>query len=361
MTDSFNAIHNREAYSTLCRKELRPDLFNSDDPCTVVTSDKFNMEYSCKLHDEATVGTERKVTKFFQTPVEIDEARTLSRALLNHRVQELRNLHGQEWILATDGSFDSKTNDPAGWGLFVLSPSGVCWLFSGSTEIGKDMDGWHGEEDHTNNTGEMKAMLAAHVFIQHLQNIAGWQEARHEAPVQRLRDAQHVTIPGQEWLDSLPNLRKQEPYDFLLRALIEQLMNSGQRTISIAELKKRIVFDSEIAGFAAMGTRQVTNHVKLASVLQTMRRQIRRKEEIYMQWTPGHSKHHGNEMTDGLAFLGSTGTSFCPVWMKMAFRKLHKRVVEMDTKEPTQEFTPLQHKGWSGYCDILITAAENSY
>ena len=88
-------------------------------------------------------------------------------------------------------------------------------------------------------------------------------------------------------------MRKQEPYDFILRALFEQLTNSGQRTISIAELnmKKRIVYDSEIAGFAAMGTRQLTNHVKLASVLQTMRRQIRRKEEIYMQWTPGHSKH----------------------------------------------------------------------
>ena len=35
--DSFNAIHNREA--ALCRKELRPDLFNNEDPCTVVTSD----------------------------------------------------------------------------------------------------------------------------------------------------------------------------------------------------------------------------------------------------------------------------------------------------------------------------------
>ena len=121
------------------------------------------------------------------------------------------------------------------------------------------MEAWHGEENHTNNTGEMKAMLAAHVFIQHLQSIAGWQEARHEAPVQRLRDAQYVTIPGQEWLDSLPNLRKQEPYDFLLRALIEQLMNAGRRTNSIAELnmKKRIVFDSEIAGFAAISCQTV--------------------------------------------------------------------------------------------------------
>ena len=89
----------------------------------------------------------------------------------------------------------------------------------------------------------MKAMLAAHVFIQHLQDIAGWKEARHEAPVQRLRDVQKVTIPGQEWLNSLPNPRKQEPYDFILRALIEQLIKFRQRTISIAELnmKKRIV------------------------------------------------------------------------------------------------------------------------
>ena len=169
-----------------------------------------------------------------------------------------------------------------------------------------------------------------------------------------------MTIPGQEWLTSLPNMRKQEPFDFILHALIEQLINSGQRTISIAELnmKKRIVFDSEIAGFAAIETRQVTNHVKLASVLQTLRRQIRRKDEIYMQWTPGHSKHLGNEMADGLAYLGSKGISFCPAWMKMAFRKLHRKAVEIGTKEPTQEFTPQQHKGWSGYRDILIMAAE---
>ena len=204
--------------------------------------------------------------------------------------------------------FESKTNDPAGWGLFVLSPSRICWLFSGATETERNMEGWRGEEDHTNNTSEMKAMLAAHVFIQHLQDLACWQEAR-------------VMIPGHEWLNPLPNPRRQEPYDFIVRALIEQLTNSGQRTISIAEMnmKKRIVHDSEIAGFTAMGTRQVTNHVRLASVLQTMRRQIRRKEEIYMQWTPGHSKHLGNEMADGLAFLGSKGTSFCPAWMKNGF------------------------------------------
>ena len=180
--DSFNAIHNREAYSALCRKELRPDLFNSDDPCTVTTSDKFNMEHNRKLH-ESQSSFKHQWRSMKQT--------TMSRALLNHRVQELRNLHGQEWILATDGSFDSKTNDLAGWSLFVLSPSGMCWLFCEAAETERNMEGWHGEEDHTNNTGEMKAMLAAHVFIQHLQSIAGWQEARHEAPVQRLRDAQH--------------------------------------------------------------------------------------------------------------------------------------------------------------------------
>ena len=42
----------------------------------------------------------------------------------------------------------------------------------------------------------------------------------------------------------------------------------------------------------------------------------------------------------------------------MAFRKLHKKAVEIDTKEPTQESTPQQHKGRSGYRDTLIPAAE---
>jgi len=72
-----------------------------------------------------------------------------------------------------------------------------------------------------------------------------------------------------------------------------------------------------------------------------------------------HSKHLGNEMADGLAFLGSKKTSFSPVWMETALKKLHKKAVDMDTNEPTQEFTPQQHKGWSGYRDILITAAES--
>ena len=170
-----------------------------------------------------------------------------------------------------------------------------------------------------------------------------------------MRDVQNATVSGHEWLNPLPNRRKQEPYDFILRALTEQLATSGQRKISIAEAntKKRIVYDSEIASFAAMGTRQATNHLKLISVLQTMRRQIRRKEEIYMQWTPGHSKHLGNEMADGLAFLGSQGTCFCPNWMKDAFRKAHRKATEIGTVEPKQEFTPMQHSGWSG-----ITAAE---
>ena len=139
--DGRNAILNREACSTLCRKELRLDLFNKDDPCTVVASDRFNMEHKCRIQDEAVIGVEQKVAKFFQTPIKIDEARTMSRELLNHRVQELRNIHSQEWILGTDGSFDPKTNGPAGWRLFVLSPSGICWLFSGATEMERDLEG----------------------------------------------------------------------------------------------------------------------------------------------------------------------------------------------------------------------------
>ena len=105
---------------------------------TRICSTKMTLARSWQeTHDGAMVGAEGRSQSFFQTPVEIDEARTMSRALLNHRIQELRNLHGQEWILATDGSFDSNTNDPAGWGLFVLSTSGICWLFSGERNMGR--------------------------------------------------------------------------------------------------------------------------------------------------------------------------------------------------------------------------------
>ena len=76
------------------------------------------------------------------------------------------------------------------------SSSGICWVFSGAAETVRDLEGWHGEEDHTNNTG--KAMLAAHVFIQYLQEATGWQ-ARYEAPIQRLRD-------GTESDDSRPGV-----------------------------------------------------------------------------------------------------------------------------------------------------------
>ena len=61
---------------------------------------------------------------------------------------------------------------------------------------------------------------------------------------------------------------------------------------------------------------------KMASVLQAMRRQIRRKEEIYMQWIPGHSKHLGKRNWPmGWHSWFSKGTNFCPAWMKMAFQE----------------------------------------
>ena len=63
-------------------------------------------------------------------------------------------------------------------------------------------------------------------------------------------------------------------------------------------------------------------------------------------------------MADGLAFLGSQGTCFCPNWMKDAFRKAHRKATEIGNTEPKQEFTPMQHSGWSGFRDVLITAAE---
>ena len=161
--------------STLCRKELRPDLFDTDDPCTVAACDRFNMEYKRRTQDEAIIGIEQKVKKFFHSPVVINEARTMSRGLLTHRVRELRRIHGPEWILATDGSFDPKSNGPACWRVFVLSPSGMCWLFCGATEKDRELEGWHGEEDHTNNTGELNAMLVARLFI---QDVASWLDTR---------------------------------------------------------------------------------------------------------------------------------------------------------------------------------------
>jgi len=54
--DGCTAILNREAYSTFCRKEFRPDQFNKDDPCTVAASDRFIMEYKRRIQDEAIIG-----------------------------------------------------------------------------------------------------------------------------------------------------------------------------------------------------------------------------------------------------------------------------------------------------------------
>ena len=84
-------------------------------------------------------------------------------------------------------------------------------------------------------------------------------------------------MTGHEWSNPIPNPRKKEPYDFIFRRLLEQNEGSDCRKFSTAEasMKQRIIFDSEIAGFAAMGTRQVTNHFSLVSALQSVKRQIR--------------------------------------------------------------------------------------
>ena len=44
--------------------------------------------------------------------------------------------------------------------------------------------------------------------------------------------------------------------------------------------------------------------------------------------------------------------------MKDAFRRVHRKVTEIGNTDPKQESTPLQHSGWAGFRDILITAAE---
>ena len=98
----------------------------------------------------------------------------------------------------------------------------------------------------------------------------------------------------------LPNLQKQEPYDFI-RRLMSRLRTQDTEEFQLLKqnMKKRIVYDSQIAGFAAMGTRQATNHLNLIFVLPTPRRQIHHKDEIYMQWT---------SWTDLPCFFSSTKT-----------------------------------------------------
>ena len=89
-------------------------------------------------------------------------------------------------------------------GSFCAEPIWIVWLFCGATESDRELDEWHGEEDHTNNTGQLKSMLVAHLLIRDLQDVASWQEARHEAPSRRLRDTRNVTVMGHEWSNPLP-------------------------------------------------------------------------------------------------------------------------------------------------------------
>ena len=44
--------------------------------------------------------------------------------------------------------------------------------------------------------------------------------------------------------------------------------------------------------------------------------------------------------------------------MKDALKEVHKKATEIGTVEPKPEFTRMQHSGWTGFRDILITAAE---
>ena len=48
--------------------------------------------------------------------------------------------------MATDGSFDPKSNKPAGWGVIVISPSGLIRMFSGATEFDQTCVDWQGED-----------------------------------------------------------------------------------------------------------------------------------------------------------------------------------------------------------------------
>ena len=108
--------------------------------------------------DEVINGVEQKVTKFFQTAVVIDDARNMRWEVLIHRVQDY---------------------------MVKIEPIWVHLDCVGATETARELDEWHGEEHHTNNIGELKAM---HLFIRYLQYVASWQEARYETPSLTERD-----------------------------------------------------------------------------------------------------------------------------------------------------------------------------
>ena len=143
--DGCVSVLNRKACSSRCWKELRPDLFSELDSGTVIASDRVNMNHKRRIQDDAINGIEQQIARFVQTPVELEDAKFNGQEILAQRMQELRSLHGQEWILATDGSYDPKSEKPAGWGAIVING---CSLDQRNSTVHR----WIGTEKKTTRT-----------------------------------------------------------------------------------------------------------------------------------------------------------------------------------------------------------------
>ena len=197
-------------------------------------------------------------------------------------------------------------------------------------------------------------MLAAHLFFHYLQAVTGWQEARHEAPIQRLRDVQSVTVTGHEWSNPLPNPRKQEPYDFIPSCFDGAVVDREK-----SQLPKQ-TWRIALCTIQRLQVLQqwAPDKLQIISGWSLCCRQWQDKSAAKKKFTCSHSKRLGNEMADGLAFPGSQGTCFCPHWMNDAPKKVHRKATEIGTVEPKQEFTLMQHSGWTGFRDVPTTAAE---
>ena len=120
--------------------------------------------------------------------------------------KKLRNLHGKEWILATDGSFNSKTNN--------LNGAFPCWVLQGHVGCPvvlrkpwkeKGRMAWRRGPHEQQQLEWKRCWQPTCSFIIFLKTVLAGGTIR--VPVQRLRDVQKVMIPGHEWLNPIPNLR----------------------------------------------------------------------------------------------------------------------------------------------------------
>ena len=69
----------------------------------------------------------------------------------------------------------------------------------------------------------------------------------------------------------------------------------------------------------------------------------------------------GNEMADGLAFLGSQGTCYGTQWMKDALKEVRKKATEIGMVEPRPEFSTCAALGMDGFSRYPDHCSRKSY